>query len=127
MAALFDRVKVATATSGTGTITLGSAQRSSTVGDFLTFAEIGVPNGALVSYFIQDGANWASGEGVYTASGTTLSRGANEKRWNGSAYTTAALSLSGSAVVYISARAADLTEKTDIGLTLAFGNRAFSM
>lgn len=108
MAALYDRVKVATATTGTGTITLGAAVRSGTAGDFLTFSEIGVPDGTLVAYFIQDGANWASGQGVYTASGTALSRDANEKRWNGSAYSTAALNLSGSAVIYISARAEDV-------------------
>lgn len=108
MAKLYDRVKVATATTGTGTITLGAAVRSSTSGDFLTFAEIGVTNGDVVAYFIQDGANWASGVGTYTSSGTTLSRDASEKSWNGSSYSTAALSLSGSAVVYIGARAADL-------------------
>jgi hypothetical protein len=122
VALLFDRVKVATATTGTGTITLGSAVRSSSVGDFLTFDEIGVPDGSLVAYFVQDGANWASGEGVYTASGTTLSRDVNEKRWNGSAYSTAALSLSGSAVVYIGVRSADLAEKTDMGLSLQLQN-----
>jgi hypothetical protein len=108
MGTIADWVKVATATTGTGTITLGSAVRSSTNGDGLTFAEAGITDGETVSYFIQDGANRASGEGVYTASGTTLARDANEVRWNGTARSVAALSLSGSAVVYIGIRAADL-------------------
>jgi len=108
MATLYNRVKVATATTGTGTITLGAGVRSSTLGDFLSFAEAGVPDATVVPYFIQDGANFAYGQGTYTASGTTLSRDASEVRWNGSALSTAALSLSGVAVVFIGARAADL-------------------
>lgn len=110
MGLLYDRVKVNTSTVGVSTITLGSAIRSSTNGDFLTFAEIGVTDGTQVSYFIQDGPNWASGVGTYNVAGSSLSRDANEKRWNGTTYSTAALSLSGSAVVYISARAADIIQ-----------------
>lgn len=113
MSLLFDRVKMTVSgTPGTGTITLGSAVRDASNGDFLTFAEAGVANSEVVSYFIQDGANWASGRGTYTSSGTTLSRDASEKRWNGSAYGTATLSLTSAAVVYIGARAADIPPKT---------------
>lgn len=111
MTTIVDWVRVATATTGTGTITLGAAVRSATGGDGLTFAEAGVADGDEVSYFIQDGANRASGAGTYTASGTTLSRDPDEVSWNGSARSVAPLSLSGSAVVYIAARAVDLVRK----------------
>jgi hypothetical protein len=109
VARLFDRVMVETTTTGTGTITLGAAVRDATNGDYLTFAEAGVPDGALVAYVIRDGASWAKGRGTYTASGNTLSRDASEERWNGTALATAALSLSGSATVMIAAKASEIT------------------
>lgn len=108
MATLYDRVKVATATVGTGAITLGAPERSTLDGDFLSFAEAGVANGAAVPYWIIDGNSFAKGEGIYTAAGTTLARDANEQWWNGSALATGKLPLSGQAKVSISPRAADI-------------------
>ena len=96
-----DRAKMTTATTGTGTITLGAA-----VTGFQTFAAAGVPNGAQVRYVIEDtGGAWEIGLGTYTSSGTTLTRGATESSAAG-----AAISLSGSAVVYVSAAAPDLAQ-----------------
>lgn len=98
MAKLYNLARVSTATTGTGTITLGSA-----VSGFLTFANAGVSDGEIVSYGIKDGSNSEVGYGTYTASGTTLTRTVRR-----STNSNAAISLSGSAEVFITALAEDL-------------------
>ena len=98
MVTLVNRAKVATATTGTGTITLGAAESG-----YQTFADAGVTDGDVVRYVIEDGTDWEIGTGTYTASGTTLSRTVDE-----SSNADAALNLSGSAVVYVSAAAGDI-------------------
>jgi hypothetical protein len=90
MSALLSIVKMTTATTGTGTITLGSA-----VSGFLTAAQSNAVNGRTYSYGIADGSNSEVGYGVYTSSGTTLTRNVIAST-NGNA----AINLSGSAVVF---------------------------
>ena len=97
MAKLFNRAKMTTSTTGTGTITLGSASNG-----FQSFADAGVANGDVVQYVIEEGSNFEIGTGTYTASGTTLTRSPSE-----SSNSDAAITLAGQATVSITATHAD--------------------
>jgi hypothetical protein len=85
-------VRETTATTGTGTITLGGA-----VSGFQTFAGA-IPDGSQVAYTIEDGANWECGIGTYAQGSNTLSRAAVEA----SSSASNPISLSGTAQVYVS-------------------------
>lgn len=102
--ALHNRARMTTATTGTGTLTLGSA-----VAGFQSFADSGVVDGEQFFYAIEDGADWEYGIGTYTASGTTMARSVLE-----SSNADAALDLSGTAEVFIDAPARKL-QWTQIG------------
>lgn len=102
MVTLVNRAKMTTATTGTGTITLGSA-----VSGFQTFASAGVVNADVVSYVIEDGSAWEVGTGTYNSSGPTLLRTLVESS------TGSLLELSGSAVVYVTLAAADVMQATE--------------
>jgi hypothetical protein len=95
MAKLYTGARMTTASTGTGTIALGTA-----VSGYLTFALAGVVNGDSVFYGIKDGANSEWGIGTYTSSGTTLPRNVIS-----STNSNALISLSGTAEVYIAALA----------------------
>jgi hypothetical protein len=100
MVKLYNLARMSTATTGTGTITLGSA-----ISGFLSFDNAGVQDGDVVSYAIQDGSNGEVGTGTYTASGTTLTRNVTK-----STNSDAAISLSGGAQVIITPRAEEFPE-----------------
>ena len=123
MVTLVNRAKVTTATTGTGTITLGSAESG-----YQSFADAGVSDGDVVRYVIEDGSDWEIGSGTYTATGTTLSRTVDE-----SSNSDAALNLTGSAVVFITAAAEDIPDLYDdnrgVGqaYTLATGSDAVAI
>ena len=130
MPVLTNRAYVATSTTGTGTLTLGSA-----IAGYQTFAASGVSNGDEVRYTILDGSNWEIGAGTYTASGTTLSRTPSESSNGGSA-----IVLTGSAEVFITAAAGDIlqpannlsdlanagTSRTNLGVAIGSDVQAYS-
>ncbi len=105
---LFNRARMTVTSSGTTSpLTLGAA-----VSGYQTFAAAGVLDGQTVPYTILDGAAWEIGTGVYTASGTTLTRVVSE-----SSNADALLNLSASGVeIFITARAEDLAGSFDYGL-----------
>ncbi|MGD0642167.1 MAG: hypothetical protein ABSC22_15575, partial [Roseiarcus sp.] len=70
MGKLVNRAKMSVASApGTGALALGSA-----VAGYQTLAAAGVLSGDIVSYAIEDGANWEIGFGAYSSSGPTLTR-----------------------------------------------------
>ena len=113
MARFADRVKVSTSTTGTGTVTLGSAESGyQSVPSSL--------DGHTVRLVIEDGTAWEVSTGVYTHNGgsnPTLTRVLT------SSSTGSLLNLSGSAKVFISASADDLDLLyADITVTVSGGN-----
>jgi hypothetical protein len=104
MVKLVNRAKVATATTGTGTITLGAA-----VVGFQNFATAGVSDGDVVRYVIEDGSSWEIGTGTFDATGGTLTRTPSESSASGSP-----INLSGTATVFVSATAADVQSNVAI-------------
>ena len=120
MALTFDRVGMATATTGAGTLTLGAAlgNVSPNLAAFLSFAGAGVANGQTVSYLILDSNNgWEVGIGIYTSSGTTLTRTVFY-----SSNSNNAISLSGNAQVFITEIAEDVNQAGYGGFRNKFRN-----
>ena len=117
-AVLGNRARHATATTGTGTITLGAA-----IAGFQTFAVAGVTDGQEVSYVIEEGTSvWEVGRGTYTASGTTLTRGALFS----SAGVGVAASLSGNAQVAITLLEEDLDLMVETTKTQTLTNKTLT-
>ena len=106
MVTLANRVKVVTSTTGTGTITLGSA-----VAGFQTFSDGSVSDGDTVRYTIEDADYWEIGSGVFNSSAGTMTRMVLQSSSSGSA-----INLSGSAEVFLTVLADDLNASLDYGL-----------
>lgn len=101
MAKIVNRAGMATATTGTGTVTLGAA-----IAGMLTFAEAGVANAdAKIPYLITEGNDFEIGLGTYTSSGTTLSRDTVLASKIGGTAGTSKMNLAGAAQVRIVALA----------------------
>lgn len=105
MVKLVNRAKVTTPTIGTGTLTLGPA-----VDGFQSFADAGVIGGDTLRYVIEDGDAWEIGTGSYSAAGPSLTRSPNESSAGGSP-----IGLTGSAIVFVTATAADFAQTYDGG------------
>lgn len=102
MSKLFNLARMTVSSTGTGTITLGSAATVSGV-LYLTFAQAGVLDGDTVSYAIADVNQSEIGTGVYTSSGTTLTRIVTA-----STNANAAINMTATAQVFITPRKEDL-------------------
>ena len=116
MAKFFSRTKMTSATTGTGTLTLGTAVSNA----FFTFAESGVANGNVVPYVIEDGTDFEFGIGTYTSSGTTLSRDTVRASKIAGTAGTSKINCSGTQIVYIDAAAIDLLSITETQLANLF-------
>lgn len=110
MVVLVNRAKMSTATTGTGTITLGTAEDG-----YQTFADAGVADGDVVRYVIEDGSDFEIGTGTFDATGGTLTRTVSE-----SSNADAAISLSGTAIVFVAAIDKDVVSKP-FAAALIFG------
>jgi hypothetical protein len=98
MALTLNRAVMTTTTTGTGTVTLGEA-----VIPFQSLNAAGAINGVTYSYVIEDANGaWETGYGVYTSSGTTLTRILDQSS------TGSLIVLSGAARVSICERPTDL-------------------
>jgi len=86
----FDFVSFTTATTGTGTVTVGSATSS-----FRTPLQASIPDGTTVEYAIKDGTARESGTGVIGGGSTTLTRVLSQST------TGSLLNLGGTATVFI--------------------------
>lgn len=104
MAKYFNRARMTVTSTGTGALTLGVALTG-----YQTFAASGVADGDTVGYAIEDGSSWEIGTGIYTASGTTLSRTVTA-----SSNSNTAISVTTNAQIFITALAADLVNASNL-------------
>jgi len=100
----YDLARMTTPTTGTGTLSLGSAAPG-----FLSFVGAGAQDGDVVTYAISDGSNTEIGYGTYSAGAQTLTRTVLKSTNSGSQ-----ISLSGNAVVFITV-AAENVIGADVG------------
>lgn len=103
MAKLFDRVKVNVPTTGTGDIEFGAAVSTA----FLTPVEAGALDGNEVRYVIVDGLDFEEGLGLIKDTVATMERTVTKSKIGGTVGTSK-INLSGTAVLALTASAADI-------------------
>ncbi len=108
MIKLFDRVKVNIPTTGTGDIEFGAAASTA----FLTPTEAGVLDGDEVRYFINDGLDFEEGVGLIKDTVATMERTVTKSKVGG-VVGTSPMNLSGTAVLGLTASAADILTPDD--------------
>ena len=91
---LLDSVKVATPTTGTGSVTVGAAEPG-----YLTPAEAGAVNGRVYTWRLDDGDDFEIFVGTYSSTGPTVSRDTVLVSKIGGTAGTSKISLSGSATL----------------------------
>lgn len=111
MPKLADRAKMFTSTVGTGPLTLTDVVQS-----HQSFESAGVENGNTVSYAIEDGTAWEIGRGVYSSLTKSLGRIVSASSNNNSQ-----IVLTGNAVVYVTALAADIVTTDSISTVATTG------
>lgn len=99
-----NRVYVSTATTGTGSVTLGAAVS----GSMLSAADAGGIDGQTVSYVIEEGSDMEIGTGVLSSSASVLSRTVAVSKIGGTVGTSK-MNLAGGAKVRLIAAAGDLS------------------
>ena len=114
---VYDRVQEVTATTGTGTLTLGGP-----VTGFQSFAVVG--NGNTTYYTIVNGSAWEVGIGTYSSTGPTLARTTVLSNSNG---TTSPITLVGASNVFVTYPAEksinyDANNVAAIGSTLGYSD-----
>ena len=110
MVTLVNRAKVATATTGTGTVSLGAAEDG-----YQTFADAGLTGNEDVRYTIEDGDDWEIGTGGINGAVSEMSRTLIESS------TGSKLNLSGNAVVYVTAAGQDIVQHSDLATVATTG------
>lgn len=108
MIKLFDRVKVNIPTTGTGDITFGAAVSTA----FLTPTEAGVLDGDEVRYVIVDGLDFEEGVGLIKDTVATMERTVTKSKIGG-VVGTSPINLSGTAVLALTASAADIGDSAN--------------
>ncbi|MBL4768049.1 MAG: hypothetical protein JKY94_10095, partial [Rhodobacteraceae bacterium] len=100
MGKVYNRAKmsITSVDGGTGELTLNAAEAG-----YQTFTASGAANNETLSYVIEDGDAWEYGEGIYTATGTKLTRVVTKSSDGAGTQ----LTLTGSAVVFMALRSED--------------------
>ena len=101
-----NRVKVSVATTGTGTVTPGSAVSNAR----LSFAQAGAKDGMSIAYMLEEGSDFELGRGTYTAAGGVTRDTVLMSRIGGTVGTTK-MTLAGAATLSVTLMADELREK----------------